>query len=65
MKSKADHLDKRNYDDFNEFFCSHDCLKYKYSSEIDGKIAPDVEEISGLNGHGPWTIETLPSGCGE
>lgn len=32
MKSKADHMDKRNYDDFNEFFWSRNCLQYHYSS---------------------------------
>ena len=33
MKSNADHINKRNYDDFNEFFWSRDCLQYKYSCE--------------------------------
>eukprot|EP00562_Extubocellulus_spinifer_P006927 CAMPEP_0178517366 /NCGR_PEP_ID=MMETSP0696-20121128/25651_1 /TAXON_ID=265572 /ORGANISM="Extubocellulus spinifer, Strain CCMP396" /LENGTH=2108 /DNA_ID=CAMNT_0020147789 /DNA_START=313 /DNA_END=6639 /DNA_ORIENTATION=+ len=33
MKSKADHPEKRNYDDFNEFFWSRNCLKYRYSSD--------------------------------
>jgi callose synthase len=33
MKSNADHINKRNYDDFNEFFWSRDCLQYRYSSE--------------------------------
>jgi len=27
MKRKADHVDKKNYDDFNEFFWSKDCLR--------------------------------------
>jgi callose synthase len=31
LLSKADHQDKRNYDDFNEFFWSRNCLKYHYS----------------------------------
>jgi callose synthase len=34
MKSKSDHPDKRNYDDFNEFFWSRSCLKHQYCSEI-------------------------------
>jgi len=33
LKSKADHQDKRNYDDFNEFFWTRNCLRYHYSSE--------------------------------
>jgi len=33
MKSKADHQDKCNYDDFNEFFWSRRCLTFSYSSE--------------------------------
>lgn len=33
MKSNSDHADRRNYDDFNEFFWSRDCLKYHYSIE--------------------------------
>ena len=31
MQSNADHINKRNYDDFNEFFWSRDCLRYRYS----------------------------------
>jgi callose synthase len=31
MTSKSDHVDKRNYDDFNEFFWSPICLNYHYS----------------------------------
>eukprot|EP00578_Thalassiosira_sp_NH16_P001495 CAMPEP_0181139254 /NCGR_PEP_ID=MMETSP1071-20121207/34687_1 /TAXON_ID=35127 /ORGANISM="Thalassiosira sp., Strain NH16" /LENGTH=2241 /DNA_ID=CAMNT_0023226155 /DNA_START=250 /DNA_END=6976 /DNA_ORIENTATION=+ len=31
MKSNADHVNKRNYDDFNEFFWSRECLMYSYS----------------------------------
>jgi callose synthase len=33
MKSNADHQNKRNYDDFNEFFWSRSCLTYQYSLE--------------------------------
>lgn len=42
MKSKADHPEKRNYDDYNEFFWSRNCLNYRYSSDsesIDGKTS--------------------------
>ncbi|KAG7363584.1 1,3-beta-glucan synthase component-domain containing protein [Nitzschia inconspicua] len=42
MKSNADHSDKRNYDDFNEFFWSRDCLKYHYSIE-DSSSHYDIE----------------------
>ena len=42
MKSKKDHEDKRNYDDFNEFFWSRDCLKFKYTFEDPAESA-DVE----------------------
>lgn len=34
MKSKKDHLERRNYDDFNEFFWSRNCLKFQYCSEV-------------------------------
>lgn len=33
MKSNKDHQEKRNYDDFNEFFWSRACLKYRYTWE--------------------------------
>ena len=42
MKSKADHPEKRIYDDYNEFFWSRNCLNYRYSSDsesIDGKTS--------------------------
>lgn len=55
MKSGADHQDKRNYDDFNEFFWSRNCLMYRYSS--DDLPANDVEGF-GLTGALPG--ETLP-----
>jgi callose synthase len=32
LQSNVDHQDKRNYDDFNEFFWSRNCLRYHYSS---------------------------------
>ena len=35
MKSKADHPEKQNYDDFNEFFWSRNCLNYRYSSDME------------------------------
>ena len=39
MTSTADHQDKQNYDDFNEFFWSRNCLRYHFSSanpRVDG-----------------------------
>jgi len=33
MKSTTDHVNKRNYDDFNEFFWARDCLQYRYACE--------------------------------
>ncbi|KAL3922916.1 MAG: hypothetical protein SGILL_001947 [Bacillariaceae sp.] len=56
MKSKADHSDKRNYDDFNEFFWSRECLKYHYSIEDSGSQF-DIEG-SGMVGALPG--ESLP-----
>jgi callose synthase len=50
MKSKADHVEKRNYDDFNEFFWSRECLRFHYSSNTsDGAVDGDrVGNLSGL-----------------
>ena len=45
MKSSADHQDKRNYDDFNEFFWSRNCLQYRYSSD-------DLADKSDVEGYG-------------
>ncbi|KAL7564229.1 hypothetical protein ACA910_012257 [Epithemia clementina (nom. ined.)] len=42
MNSNKDHQDRRNYDDFNEFFWSRECLKYRYTWEDPLEIA-DVE----------------------
>ncbi len=49
MKSKKDHQDKRNYDDFNEFFWSRKCLTYKYTSEsgLDGFDEESSYRITG------------------
>ncbi|TFJ83846.1 hypothetical protein NSK_004943 [Nannochloropsis salina CCMP1776] len=32
-KSRMDHVDKKNYDDFNEFFWSRQCLAYTWTPE--------------------------------
>jgi callose synthase len=42
MQSNADHINKRNYDDFNEFFWSRDCLRYRYSCQDPNNI--DAED---------------------
>jgi len=51
MKGKSDHQDKKNYDDFNEFFWSRNCLRYRYSAEdpseradVEGLISPLPDE---------------------
>lgn len=49
LKSKADHELKCNYDDFNEFFWSRNCLRYRYSSE--NASALDVEGALTGSGH--------------
>ena len=57
MNSKADHPDRRNYDDFNEFFWSRSCLKYRYSSEV-----PDDDDVEGMGAMtGPLLGETIPA----
>jgi len=48
MKSNVDHQNKRNYDDFNEFFWSHKCLLYHYYDTKDED--EDVEKAGLLNG---------------
>lgn len=53
MKSKADHQDKRNYDDFNEFFWSRDCLQYHYSCDTDIHDIDIEVSSSRINGHLP------------
>ncbi|CAM9928009.1 unnamed protein product [Heterosigma akashiwo] len=41
--SRADHVEKKNYDDFNEFFWSPDCLRYTYRDiDADGQATQDT-----------------------
>ena len=49
MKSKKDHLEKRNYDDINEFFWSRSCINYQYSSEsgLDGFDEESTYRLTG------------------
>jgi callose synthase len=62
MKSPADHADKRNYDDFNEFFWSRDCLKYHYSMEdTTSQYYHHDMESTGMMVTGALPGETLPA----
>jgi callose synthase len=56
MKSNADHVNKRNYDDFNEFFWSRECLRYRYSCEDPKKF--DAEDPGRVTA--PMAGETQP-----
>ncbi|VEU41206.1 unnamed protein product [Pseudo-nitzschia multistriata] len=55
-KSKSDHFEKKNYDDFNEFFWSRNCLRFHYSDD-DSTSLYDVE---GTNFVGALPGESLP-----
>jgi callose synthase len=59
MKSSSDHVEKRNYDDFNEFFWSRYCLGFRYSSETIGEDGVDVEGLGSMTG--PLPGESLPA----
>ncbi|KAH9098016.1 hypothetical protein LEN26_016820 [Aphanomyces euteiches] len=41
MNKSQDHEDRRNYDDFNEFFWTRECLKYDYKSPDDDNAPTD------------------------
>eukprot|EP00934_Nitzschia_sp_Nitz4_P000520 Nitzschia sp. Nitz4//scaffold35_size145790//494//7179//NITZ4_003001-RA/size145790-augustus-gene-0.108-mRNA-1//1//CDS//3329549037//520//frame0 len=56
MSSGKDHLEKRNYDDINEFFWSRNCLKYRYSLELPG----DSNDLESSNLFGSLPGEVLP-----
>eukprot|EP00804_Cyclotella_cryptica_P006003 CCRYP_000253-RC/>CCRYP_000253-RC protein AED:0.05 eAED:0.05 QI:240/1/1/1/1/1/9/998/2010 len=55
MKSNADHVNKRNYDDFNEFFWSRECLRYRYSCEDPNKF--DTEDPSRVTAPLPGEVQ--------
>lgn len=57
MKNGKDHVEMRNYDDFNEFFWSRNCLKYRHSLELTMDLN-DVETSSFFGGALPG--ESLP-----
>lgn len=57
QSAKADHEDRRNYDDFNEFFWSRDCLLYRYSSSTPDSF--DLEARSPTLA-GPLPGESFP-----
>ena len=58
MALNKDHQEKRNYDDFNEFFWSRNCLKFSYCSET-GMDSIDEESAYRVNGR--LVGESLPS----
>mmetsp|Transcript_54913 Transcript_54913/g.164424 ORF Transcript_54913/g.164424 Transcript_54913/m.164424 type:complete len:2150 (-) Transcript_54913:26-6475(-) len=58
MKAKGDHLDKKNYDDVNEFFWSRNCLRYRYCSAHPGD-STDVEASGFANG--PLPGDSFPA----
>ncbi|KAF0699966.1 Aste57867_9516 [Aphanomyces stellatus] len=46
-KSHLDHEDRRNYDDFNEFFWTRNCLNFDYKSpDADQHNQPDMPSIA-------------------
>mmetsp|Transcript_6636 Transcript_6636/g.16316 ORF Transcript_6636/g.16316 Transcript_6636/m.16316 type:complete len:2130 (+) Transcript_6636:270-6659(+) len=49
-KTKSDHLEKKNYDDINEFFWSRDCLRYHYSDDASSSDPEGINLFSGLPG---------------
>uniref|UniRef100_A0A7S4EG16 1,3-beta-glucan synthase n=1 Tax=Pseudo-nitzschia australis TaxID=44445 RepID=A0A7S4EG16_9STRA len=53
-KLKSDHFEKKNYDDFNEFFWSRNCLGFHYSFD-----SPSWD-VEGTNLVGALPGETLP-----
>lgn len=55
MKSNADHVNKRNYDDFNEFFWSRECLRYRYSCVDPNKF--DAEDPSRITAPLPGEVQ--------
>lgn len=58
MKLNNDHDEKRNYDDFNEFFWSRNCLQYHYS----GKNPFESEDLeSRMSPPGLLPGESLPT----
>jgi callose synthase len=52
MATNADHQDRRNYDDINEFFWSRNCLRYHYSAS-DARDTIDIEGDGGVLGPVP------------
>lgn len=57
MKSPKDHVERRNYDDINEFFWSRNCLKYRHSNQDPAELE-DIEGSAGVAG--PLPGESLP-----
>jgi len=48
LKSGGDHADKKTYDDFNEFFWSQDCLKYRIFEDFEEDSETGFTSLSNL-----------------
>lgn len=55
-KSKSDHLEKKNYDDFNEFFWSRNCLRFHYSDDESSSDPEGMNFASALPGESLTSI---------
>lgn len=65
MQNGKDHPDKKNYDDFNEFFWSRSCLRYRYTSD-DPADSNDVEDTGLLGGPLPGEyLEPIAEGLAK
>lgn len=61
MKSKSDHVSKRNYDDFNEFFWTRECLQYRYTAWRPDQADVESESTMGAyNAYNPSVGGALP-----
>ena len=57
LKGKGDHEDKKNYDDFNEFFWNDDCLKYTLrDTSLDGLESGGSSSTAYMNDSVPVSI---------
>lgn len=62
MKSgKTDHVSKRNYDDFNEFFWDRECLQYRYTAWRPDQADVEADSTMGAyNAYGALPGEVQP-----
>jgi len=61
---KADHVDRRNYDDVNEFFWSVNCLKHSWRSGS-RKLSLDDDLERGGGGGEEEGLEAMGGGGGD